>query len=339
MPRKLTITDIARHLGIGRSTVQRALSNDPHCRTETREKVLRTAKRLGYRPDPVFAALGSRQTRRSSDAGTPIAYLVGRSGGVGIHDLLTGRARELGYTIHRIDLTTWESPGRLWPILHSRGYAGVLAGVLTGRLRELMLDNDRFPLVCVGRGEVDPPFNTVRPAILSSVQQAWERMWELGYRRIGAAILSHDPVLADDFSRLAAVTGCQAQAKRPEAAIPPLREPIGGDMNAVVGWVRRHRPDAVLGFHTGLCHLLRSAGIRIPEDLGFACLHNDRAGLESKKPREIAGMTQNFPAIARGAVNLLDQMIRHGECGVPASPVTITVQSLWSEGRSLPPRG
>ncbi len=53
----ITIKDIARHLSLSVSTVSRALMNDKNIRKETKEKVLETAKALGYKPNPVATNL------------------------------------------------------------------------------------------------------------------------------------------------------------------------------------------------------------------------------------------------------------------------------------------
>lgn len=53
----VTIKDIAQHLSISVSTVSRALVDDKNIRKETKEKVLETAKELGYKPNPVATNL------------------------------------------------------------------------------------------------------------------------------------------------------------------------------------------------------------------------------------------------------------------------------------------
>lgn len=53
----VTIKDIAQHLSISVSTVSRALVDDKNIRKETKEKVLETAKLLGYKPNPVATNL------------------------------------------------------------------------------------------------------------------------------------------------------------------------------------------------------------------------------------------------------------------------------------------
>ncbi len=50
MSKKLTILDIARLSGVGKSTVSRVLTNDPKVKPETREKVERVITESGYVP-------------------------------------------------------------------------------------------------------------------------------------------------------------------------------------------------------------------------------------------------------------------------------------------------
>lgn len=55
--KRVTIKDIAKHLTISVSTVSRALVDDKNIRKETKEKVLKAAKELGYKPNPVATNL------------------------------------------------------------------------------------------------------------------------------------------------------------------------------------------------------------------------------------------------------------------------------------------
>lgn len=55
--KRVTIKDIAEHLTLSVSTVSRALIDDKNIRRETKEKILETAKKLGYKPNPVATNL------------------------------------------------------------------------------------------------------------------------------------------------------------------------------------------------------------------------------------------------------------------------------------------
>lgn len=60
---RVTADDVARELGISRSTVSRAFTPDTFVRPETRQKVLKTAARLGYEPNAIAQALTGRRGR------------------------------------------------------------------------------------------------------------------------------------------------------------------------------------------------------------------------------------------------------------------------------------
>jgi len=63
-PRSVTMTDVARHAGVSRTTVSFVLSNRPSANipNETRERILDAVAELGYRPNAGARALASQRT-------------------------------------------------------------------------------------------------------------------------------------------------------------------------------------------------------------------------------------------------------------------------------------
>lgn len=57
--RRVTITDIAQELGITPSTVSRALAGSSRVRSDTRQRVLKTATAMGYQPNVLASSLRS----------------------------------------------------------------------------------------------------------------------------------------------------------------------------------------------------------------------------------------------------------------------------------------
>ena len=60
---KVTISDIAKELGIAPATVSRALSDHPEISASTKKKVKAVAKRLDYRPNKMASSLRSGKTK------------------------------------------------------------------------------------------------------------------------------------------------------------------------------------------------------------------------------------------------------------------------------------
>lgn len=330
-----TLGRLAEVLGMGKSTIQRALTGDPGCSPKTRERVLAMADKLGYRPDPVFASMGSRRQRKPLNE-VPLAYVESygpgelRAGGR-YFDPAARRASALGYRIEHINLRNWEGTADLWKVLYARGFAGVILGSIRSGHLPMLLRNETFPVVCCGRTDTFP-FNTVRPAIVSGIHMAWRELLALGYRRIGAAVCRHDPEVEDDFSRHAAALACLSEFHTKAEFIPPLRAPFQ-DEAAFKKWVLKYGPEVVLGFSLRHYHAIKREGLRIPGDIGFASPHRDDE--DSEISLRISGLYQRPALIAEAAVNLIDQMIRHGERGVLQNPLTITVQPVWVPGETL----
>ena len=59
----ITIQDVAKAAGVTVGTVSRALNNYPDINVHTRERVLRAAQELGYRPNQVARNLSSKHTK------------------------------------------------------------------------------------------------------------------------------------------------------------------------------------------------------------------------------------------------------------------------------------
>jgi LacI family transcriptional regulator len=62
IPRRATITDVARLAGVSIKTVSRVLNNEPHVRPSTRDKVIAAAESLSYLPNLSARQLASSLT-------------------------------------------------------------------------------------------------------------------------------------------------------------------------------------------------------------------------------------------------------------------------------------
>ena len=60
---KVTISDVARTAGVSNSAVSYALNGKPGVSEDTREKVLKVAEQMGWKPNMAAKALSDASTR------------------------------------------------------------------------------------------------------------------------------------------------------------------------------------------------------------------------------------------------------------------------------------
>lgn len=334
----VTLKMIASRCGLGLSTVSMALKGHPEIARSTVDHVLSVAREMGYKPNPLFSALGTRAHRKNSRFhGAPIALITDTE------KLLTtdkqaersskSRAEELGYQLDTYNLSKIRSLRALKRQLLARGVCGILVGRLEETVRFTSLSWDEFSIISFGRKHAVLPYHTVTHNIFQATTQCWTTILNRGYKRIGAAICQHSPSHPDDGLRLGAVLACHYQYPDLER-IPPF---LGHheDYDSYRSWFLQWKPDAILGFHAGQNYTLRYINIFPPENVAFACLHLSLGDTWSKS---ISGMTDAVENEAIVAVNWLDQLIRYRQRGIPESPQYIVLDQVWHEGATLPDR-
>jgi DNA-binding LacI/PurR family transcriptional regulator len=329
-----TIRTLAERLGIGRSTVQRALIGTVGISPELRKRVLAAAAEMGYHPDPLFSILGSRKRKVRKDA-LRIVYLIGsvisrEHVGTDLFPELALQAEKLGYQAVKHSLEELAAGKRLMEVLYCRGFIGAIIGLDIRRdSHSVILANTHLPLVCCGRID-DIPVHTVLPDATQSMRLTWARMLEAGYRRIGVALGPHSPPVIDDSDRLGAALALQEETLKKSEKIPILRTAMNDD-SSLLKWHQKYRPEAVIGFRIGQYYALRDSGVDMNK-VAFASLHtsNDAAA------NGISGCLEDTTSMARETVNLLDSLIRHRYVGIPECPIQLLVPSRWIEGTTLP---
>ena len=326
-----TIKDVAASARVAPSTVSLAFSAPERVAPATRRRVLQAARKLGYVANLSASILRSRApgpnalTRKIS-----IAFLHAQPlrGTILYAAEARQRALQLGYGFEQVDLQPLASRTHLRRELYSRRVAGVLLGPVLDASRLADLDLSPFCTVRCGRYELPVRCHLVRPAVVQTVSAAWKELASRGYRRIGAAFHRHRPEVPDDFTREMVVLGCQARYHRNADHIPILWTTSGEGVGPVEAWFRRHRPDAILHFASPADDWAYQSGIHIPGELGLLGL------IHPWHPHECA-MVEDSAEIARAAVDLCDQLIRHRQIGEPEVVREIVVPSLWRDGRSL----
>ncbi len=340
MNTRITQKDIARALGVDKSTVSLALRNHPSIPVATRQKVKRTARELGYRPDPALATLARhRWAGHATGHDSAFAYMVDSR--MAIHpahrrfyQACLERAHERGYRLHEFDLAAYPSLESASRVLYHRGIRGLLVPQLShspGPGIEA-LARKQFTVVCLDQGWIELPYHLVAPDTFAETRLVWRTAIDRGYRRIGGAILSHQPPAVDDAARIGASFASQQEWLAPADRIPLLLS-APDDRAAFLQWMETHRPDVVIGFISRVHRWLIEGGWRVPKQVAFAGLI-----LVTSESPDLTGCASQQTTIGRSGVDALIAAIGEEEWGIPAQQRKLLLQPIWNEGSTLPVR-
>ncbi|PTX92292.1 LacI family transcriptional regulator [Opitutus sp. ER46] len=336
-----TMQDVAVRVGVHRSTVALALRDSPRISAATRRKVQEAARLLGYRTNPLVAALmRNRRTRRTLRHET-IAFVTCHATPFGWRpphhdrpDFFPGavqRALELGYNLEHFWLAEpGMSPRRFRDILLARNVHGVLIGRMPPGLHELELPWDPFSVVALGLTLRSPRFHAVTENHFDTVVQALDRCVAKGYRRIGFVFTE-----ANDSPRVGARwLGAYLQYQHSAPALEPVAVcPGTPSSEAEFGaWFRRERPDALLVTHARpVLGWLRALRVDVPREVGLV-------ELQDNPGHGAAGVYYDPAKIGALAIETLVGLLYHNETGVPADPHEVILTGSWREGNTLPGR-
>jgi DNA-binding LacI/PurR family transcriptional regulator len=272
---RITLKKLAEHVGLSRTTISMILNDVPEAMRfpkETRERVVESAKKLGYRPNYFARSLGSRRT-----------YLIGVIApdfGIGFEAaVLSGFQRHLlntGYTSF-VSTHLW-SPSVLEQqieILCDRGAEGLLL------INSTPSESPGIPAVtiCTDRSPIWSTRVSIDNAL--GVGQAINHLVSLGHREI--AFIKGPEGSGDSEERWNAVLAtCKTLGLRVEPGLTIQLQRLGAPSagHAEEGRIvahellRRGNPfTALVAFNDisalGVMTALREAGHKVPEDVSI----------------------------------------------------------------------
>ena len=339
--RTVSMRDIAKQAGVSHVTVSMSLRDNPRISLGTRQRIHGIARNLGYRSDPCLSALVAHRKDRKDPQSSPcIAWIHGSSDGLhtdlDLDSIWNGAVRsatKLGFRIVKYGISAGMTPAAMREVLRENHVFGILLPP-----QDHWQDGwEKFPweeyaVVKIGHSLDVPRAHVVSPDHVSNTALACERMWERGYRRI--AVVAREARCRQE--RLLNCAALLATRAKPSDArdIPVFKVPVLPDdrlATAFSAWLRKHRPDAILGCCNRTQALLESAGLRVPDDIGLSMitLHDARG---------VSGIEINHEEIGRAAVLQLHMLFVDGFRGAPDILQGILMPGRWVDGPSLPPR-
>ncbi len=318
----VTMKELAQRLGCAESTVSRALAGHPRISPATRQRVLRVARQVGYRPDPRLAALvgrrwpGGRRTDQAVLACGLDAYTAASR-----RKLAEGAARaaELGYRLEELRLDRLDDPAGLQENLIARGVRGLLIDLHDTRWLP-PFDWSRFCVVVLGEELAGLPFHRVGTDWRQAMRLAVRHAQLSGARRMGFCL---GPLVGRGLyeSLLGEMLSAAWRAQPGPEALEAVFAPDSADRrDDYLRWLDRCRPDAVIASFSELWQWTPPGQATL-----IALIQPDappppgRPGIDIRRGHRL-----------RIAIDLLHDLLRLDRRGQSSDPQTILCQGVWT---------
>jgi LacI family transcriptional regulator len=344
----ITTRDIARAAGLAQSTVSRALRNEADISSKTCQRVQALARSMGYKPNPLVSAFMSLQ--RSAKAPRQrhvLAYVTTDSSRDAWRSIQTytdfyegaaERAASYGFELQEFWLREPRMTGsRMTEILYTRGIKGVLVaplrsdagGSAAGR-GHLSLDWRRFSAATIGYTMMRPIIDRAVTNHLHGIRVTLRQLKRLGYRRPGLALHGIHDARVDHIWSTA--FGNYLFSQRPASRVPPFL-PSTPQFTAehFLRWFKQYQPDVVIAGSWRIFPWIQQAGIRVPEDIGYAMLDLvPKASFPAA-----AGINGNNRAVAAAAIDLIVGQLNRNQTGLPECPKLTLIDGKWTDGATV----
>jgi LacI family transcriptional regulator len=332
------MTDIARHAGVSQKTVSRVVNDEPHVTAPVRERVLAAIAELGFRPNAAARALVTHRSRRIGmiTVGTTL------HGPASILDGVEHASRAAGYflSVVRTLENSAEELQQAVDQLVSQGVEGiVLSEPIDFGHPELHIPDG----ICVL--SFDDPHESHRPGELvvgadetGGARGATEHLLALGHPTVW-----HIGGTSTWGATRRRIDGWRAALADADAAEPPV---LTGDWTPRSGYEAMsailHRPDVTAVFAAndqmaiGAMHAIRTAGLRVPQDISVVGFDDDPVSAFLTTP--LTTVRQDFAELTRLAMHRLIRTLeghppaeRHRS--IPAQLVTRSTTALANPAR------
>lgn len=314
---ELTLEDIAKLVGVHRSTVSRVVNGAANVSPAVRKRVLKAIHDTGYHPN---AAARTLATQRSWMIGLVLPHSVsafftdpffpqltqGIAFGCNNHD----------YTLSLFLVGNKEDEGKITPRISRRG---LLDGLLiqTGQPGDSLyqrLTRSSIPSVVLGRPAQPEGITYIDVDNVRAAFTATRHLLDVGYGRIAAITGAPDSTVSvdrtDGFLKAMASAG---------AAVDPdlIAEGTFTELSGYTAMKRllEHHPEAVFAFSdsmaVGAMRAVQEAGLRIPEDIAF--MGFDDVPLATLTKIQLSTIRQPILQFGIKAVELLIDVIENGK--------------------------
>lgn len=334
--------DIARIAGVHQTTVSRALRNDDRLPEATRTRIRAIAERLGYRANPLVAALvAARRLRHPAEFQPTLAYVVWRDSvdpEAHTRRLVTRReylrgartaAERQGFKIEEFALGSGGlSEERLNQVLLTRNIHGLILAPLRSAHGQYSLDWARCGTVVIEFTFAEPAFDRVVHDSYDGMRRIMHECRRRDLRRVGLllSLVGHERTERTNGGAY----WIEQKTDDYFSPIPPLILPEW-DGAVFSRWMRAQRPEVIVTSNDFLESVRQwCARHGVTPGAGLQLIN-----VNSIADSGVAGIYQDPVGIGATAARLAIEKIIRNEWGVPERRQTVLTPGVWMEGVTL----
>lgn len=332
--KRVSLKDIAKMVGASPSTVSFILNgkaSQMRISEELKNKVIATAKKMGYQPNQVAVSLRTGQTKILGLLVEDIANSFFAS----LAKTIEVEAEAFGYKVVYSSTENNSKKGvELLRLLTQRQVDGYLVTPTLGMEDDIeMLVKHKKPLVLMDRYFPDIEAAYVQVDNAGAVLTGMEHFLKKGYRKI--AFITIESGLIQMRQREDAYGEAISKSEQKKKLI--LKVNYNGEreviINQITEFLKKNKPDAVL-FATNYLGILglesiRAIGLSIPQDLAVICF-DDNDIFRLHLPG-ITVLQQPVEAIARTAIHILMQQLGNNKVSIKKNQVQLAANFIVRE--------
>lgn len=313
---QLTLKEIARLAGVSRTTASRVLNDQPHVRSELRERVLRVVAETHYHPNPVARSLALQESRM-------IGLVVPRS----VHSFFSDpyfprltqgiaeACNQYDYTLSLFLVQTPQDEAKVLPKITSRGFLdGVIVQV--GQREDHLiatLAESGLPMVVAGRPEITEGISFIDVDNVEGARNAVLHLLKLGRRRVATITGGLNTAVGLDR---------KVGYERAHVEMGLLCDPaliVEGDFTESSAYqamehLLQYHPDAVFAasdiMAVGAIHAIQHHGLNVPSDIAVVG-YDDLSPALMVTPT-LTTIRQPVRRFGIQAVTALLELLKHG---------------------------
>lgn len=289
----VSIISVAKAAGVSNKTVSRVINGEPYVTEETRERVEKAIRDLGYIPNMAARLIRSS---RSNTFGIITDYVSTTPYSVDIVRGIQDWANANGKTILMANTGgSIEREAEVWKMFQSHRIDGVLYVTMYRRTVDPEAGDVQIPTVMINcRSQTNELLPSIEPDDYQGAQDLTRYLLDKGHRKIGYIRLN--PILLGAELRLEAFLKTTREFGLTEGDLAiklGMEGPVGSENNYVFAaatemLIQKNRPTAIMSGNDEMAIQIYiaalSLGLRIPEDISIVGFDDFRTVSMALKP-------------------------------------------------------